>query len=970
MVSLFHLLAVSVLIFSGFQDQDEGPDFNLEIKPILSNRCFLCHGPDDSSREGGLRLDQRENAIEYAIIPGDAENSDVFMRITESDPDTRMPPASHGAGLTKNEIELIRRWIESGADYDRHWSYVAPESDNKAVQEKGWSKNRIDDFVVAKMEEHGLSPSPPADFFSIIRRLALDLTGLPPTLAELDRFGKTEGASLSEADYESVVDHFLSKPAFGERWAAMWLDHARYADSMGYAEDRDRQIWRYRDYVIRAFNENKPFDQFSIEQLAGDLLDRPSEEQLIATAFHRNTTTNTEGGTIDEEFRSAAVVDRTNTTMAVWMGTTFGCAQCHTHKYDPITQEEYFQIYAFFNSTADNDQPDDAPLLDLYSVEQKKEIAQLNRRIEKIKSEIAEWDSLPMSDQSELLENQRLAWESEIHRRNTNKVIGRYIRLELPKNKSYLSLAEVEVFVGETNVARKGTATQSSIAYNGPPELAIDGNRDGNHNASRSVTHTAQQDNPWWELALDREYELDRIVVWNRTENLHRRLDGVEIKILDSDRNQLWASCIAEATAKPQELSVSYLPETIYSTVKTSDRSEQDQQELEKYFVQHLHPNVFRNAQIARLRRSIQGIKPQTTVPIMSELERPRETYVHIRGSYRERGSQVEPATPRAFHPFKSEEKDRLALARWIVSKDNPLTARVIVNRFWQQLFGIGIVATSEEFGSQGEFPTHPDLLDYLSCQFMDSDWDVKTLLKQMVMSATYRQSSAATRKKMEVDPNNRWLSRGPRFRLSAEMVRDQALACSGLLSSRMYGEPVQPPQPKSGLKFAFRGEGADWESSVGEDRYRRAIYTRWRRSSPYPSMTTFDISNREVCELRRLRTNTPLQALVTLNDPVYVEAAQALARLTYRETDSPTTIAENAFRRCLIRKPSELELQLLVDLYEATKRHFADEIESAKTFSNDPLNPLPPDTNWIEHAAWTAVANTILNLDEMFLKR
>ena len=964
-LEIFSLVAVSLLTLAWDENQS-APDFNRDIKPILSERCFVCHGPDESSREAGLRLDVREAAVEFAISPGDAENSDFYLRVTEADEDLRMPPAEHGAALSQNEIELLKQWIDSGAKYEKHWSYKPPTKLAESGNRNPWSRNRIDDFVAERLSNSGLNHSEPADRVSIIRRLALDLTGLPPTLEEADELFR-DG---SEEDYESMVDHFLAKPAFGERWAVVWLDHARYADSKGYAEDRAREIWAYRDYVIRSFNANKPFDQFTIEQLAGDLLENPSREQLVATAFHRNTSTNTEGGTIDEEFRSVAVVDRTNTTMAVWMGTTMGCAQCHTHKYDPITQEEYFQFYAFFNSTADNDLPTDAPLLEIFSGEQEREIKELKEKISDIESQIAAWDASSETDKKKFLSPQQSQWEAIARTRRSNKVSGRFVRFQLPKPKSILSLAEVEVFVGEQNVARLGTAKQVSTAYDGAAALAIDGNTDGDFHAGASVTHTATQRDPWWELELDRDYDIYRIVVWNRTENLHRRLDGVQISILDSERDEVWRQQIETASAKPQEFTVSYLPQEIFDIAIKDSHTPEQQEKLDQFYRQQHGPNIARSEQVNSLKTKIRSIKPQTTVPILKELDKHRETHVHIRGSYLDHGKKVQRGTPSAFHPLQAREPDRLALANWIVSEENPLTARVIANRFWQQLFGIGIVATSEEFGAQGELPTHPELLDYLACQFMESGWDVKALLKLMVTSATYRQSSSASEDQMKQDPNNRLLSRGPRFRLTAEMIRDQALACSGLLSPKMYGAPTQPPQPKSGLKFSFGGGTADWKDSVGEDRYRRAIYTRWRRTSPYPSMTTFDVANREVCELRRLRTNTPLQALVTLNDPVYVEAAQSLARQVYSKEQTAEQTAEVAFRRCLIRRPTESELTLLVALYQEAKTHFESQPEVARTFANDELNPLPEDTNWVEHAAWTTVANTILNLDEMFLKR
>jgi mono/diheme cytochrome c family protein len=749
-------------------------DFNRDIRHILSNNCYACHGPDEKVRKADLRLDTREGATDNAaIVPGKPEQSELVKRISATDGEV-MPPPKTGKKLTRREIELLTEWVRQGAPYAKHWSYVKPERPPlPAVKDKDWSKNGIDHFILARLEREGLRPQPEADRYALIRRASLDLTGLPPTVEEVDAFV----ADKSPDAYEKLIDRLLAKPAFGEHWARMWLDLARYADSAGYADDPPRTIWAYRDYVIKSFNANKPFDKFTVEQIAGDLLPNPTEDQLVATAFHRNTLTNNEGGTNDEEFRNVAVVDRVNTTMAVWMGTSMACAQCHNHKYDPISQVEYFRFFAILNNTADADKADESPVLE----------------------------------------------------------------------------------VGDTPAKKKlRTALEVEAA------------------------------------------KLDKLA--------------------------------------------RFQPALVQGGLKV---------------------------QASALRRKAALFKPETTVPVMRELPpgQRRVTRLQYRGNFLDTGEVVTEGVPAAFPPLPADgPPNRLALAKWLVSQDNPLTPRVMANRFWEQVFGTGLVRTSEEFGSQGELPSHPELLDWLACEFRDG-WDVKKFLKLLVTSAAYRQSSKVTPELLEKDPDNRLLSRGPRFRLAAETIRDQALFVSGLLSPKMYGPSVKPPQPAFGLNAAF-GRTLDWQTSPGEDKYRRGLYTEWRRTNPYPSMTAFDAPSRESCTLRRVRTNTPLQALVTLNDPVYVEAAQALAR---KMAAAKGTIADRlvvGFRRCVARPPSEKELGVLERLFGEARAKYAGDPAKAAKMATDPLGPAPKGADVADLAAWTVVANVLLNLDEMILKR
>jgi hypothetical protein len=708
-----------------------------------------------------------------------------------------MPPPEAGEPLSADEVELLQRWINSGAEYEPHWSYTRISRPTiPTVSDSSWPQNPIDRFILAKLESEGLTPSQEADRMTLARRLALDLTGLPVSPEQVDQFV----ADVSTDAFEKFVDALLSHPGYGEHMARSWLDLARYADSAGYADDPPRTIWPYRDWVINAFDTSMPFDEFTVQQLAGDLLPDTTPDNKIATAFHRNTLTNNEGGTIDEEFRSVAVVDRVNTTLSTWMGTTIACAQCHDHKYDPLSQQEFFGLYAIFNNTADADRKDEAPLVSI------------------------PWESL------------------DAKRRPLEKELAAILKA-VPEMK-------------------KSTPKKQVQPHGEPPELRP----------------------------------------------LRKHVDT--------------------------------------------------------------------------LRRRIAAVKA-VTVPVMEELQddKRRVTKLQYRGNWQDLGPVIEEHVPAVFpQPERTdgESVSRLKLAEWLVDRDNPLTARVLVNRLWEQIFGIGIVSTSEEFGSQGELPSHPELLDWLACELIDSGWDIQSIQRLIVTSATYRQSSKSTPKLLEYDPENRLLACGPRVRLSAEVIRDQALAAAGLLSSKKGGPSVHPPQPDLGLKAAF-GAGIDWKTSTGEDRYRRAIYTTWRRSNPYPSMATFDAPNREVCTIRRPRTNTPLQALVTLNDPVFVEAAQALARRIVCESGPDSAEqATRGFRLVLTRAPQPNEVKRLVKLYEETRSHFLNDSSASLAMATKPRGPLPETV--LKHfngatneahaslAAWTVVGNVILNLDETFM--
>ncbi|WP_417849548.1 DUF1553 domain-containing protein [Thalassoglobus sp.] len=939
-------LAVSTLLA-------EEVDYTRDVRPILSGRCFKCHGPDPETREAGLRLDEaiasraELDSGERAVVPGNIEASQLLTRITTSDESLRMPPADQGPALTQQEIETLKRWVQSGARYDKHWSFVAPKlPEVPDASNPDWCRNDIDRFILKKLDSQKLKPSPEADRPTLIRRLSLDLTGLPPSPEEIEQFIN----DASPQAYERLVDRLLASPAYGERLARIWLDLARYADSAGYADDPPRVIWKYRDWVIDAINADMPIDQFTIEQLAGDLLPSPTEEQLIATAFHRNTMTNSEGGTDDEEFRSAAVVDRVNTTMQVWMGLTMACAQCHTHKYDPITHEEYFNVYAILNQTEDADNRDESPLLNLWTPELEEQKASLQAKIDGLKADL------------EKLQQDSVKEEPAVKLAD-GPIQARFVRIELPGKTEFLSLAEVQVFSANEQVAAGKKATQSSTGYNGTANLAVDGNTDGDFFEAKSTTHTNRDASPWWEVDLGATYQIDRISVWNRSDspNIGSRLNDFRVVLLDEKRTPTWAKSRLKANKQETEV---HVPD---STQKIAD----DERAAIAEYLGANSPEIEKlKKQITATETQLKNIKP-VTVPIMRALleEKHRKTHIHVRGNFLDLGPEVSAGLLKEFHRSESPNPDRLDFAKWLIDPQNPLSARVFANRYWEILFGIGLVETSEDFGMQGDYPSHPELLDWLAIQLKNNGWSRKQFLKLIVMSATYRQSSTVDAELVARDPKNRLLARGPRFRLSAEMIRDQALSISGLLSRKMHGPSVNPPRPKLGLRAAFGGS-TDWETSKGEDKFRRGIYTTWRRSLPYPSMDAFDAPSREVCTVRRIRTNTPLQALVTLNDPVYIEAAQALAgRILSEAGATQDEQLTYGFLLCTARQPTEQELNVLRSTFESLREKYTNEIESAqklKVIGSQETEKTPVEIQ----ASWTVLSNVLLNLDETLTRR
>ncbi len=796
--------------------------FNRDIRPILSNHCSKCHGPD--LKKAGLDLQTRAAAVKelksghVAIVPGKSDESELIERVTSPSDGDRMPPASKGPRLSEAEIARLRAWIDQGAPYEEHWAYVKPvRRAPPPVKDPAWVRNEIDAFVLARLEKEGLAPSPEADRATLIRRVSLDLTGLPPTVAEVDAFL----ADNSPDAYDKVVRRLLASPHYGEHQARFWLDQARYADTNGYEKDERRTMWPYRDWVIAAFNRDLPFDRFTIEQLAGDLLPNATTEQKIATGFHRNTMVNTEGGTDDEEFRVAAVVDRVNTTMEVWMGTTIGCAQCHNHKYDPFAQKEYYQLFAFFNSTEDRGRTT-APLLEL----------------------------------------------------PTSELIARRAKL------------------------RQEIARREAVLNTPSPQLAA-----------------AQEK---WEQGL---------------------------------------------AGRPAPAPVAPL-----LAVAPSARTPAQKEQLARYY-RSIAPELNQTRQqVAALRKQEAALRPVTTM-VLKELPAPRPTHVQIRGNHKNLGEKVSPGVPASLHPLaQGQPANRLALARWLVDPANPLVGRVTMNRIWARSFGRGFVETSEDFGAQGEPPTHPELLDWLATEFVRQKWSLKAMHRLIVTSATYRQSSRVTPELYRRDQFNRLFARGPRFRLAAEMVRDNALAVSGLLCRKIGGPSVFPYQPDGVWFNPYSGDR--WVTSPGGDQYRRGLYTFWRRTAPYAAFMAFDAPSREVCTERRPRTNTPLQALATLNDKAFVQPAAALARRMMAEAKGDDAArAVHGFRLCLARKPSAAELDLLLHLYRENLAKYRSDPAGAKALATSELPEPPKEMNLAELAAWTVVANVLLNLDETITK-
>ncbi len=1159
-------------------------DFNRDIRPIISNNCYACHGPDGQARKAGLRLDIPSGPItpardgKVAVVPGHPERSEMYARITAADPDDRMPPAEFGKSLTPAQIEFVRRWIEQGGRYEQHWSFAAPVRPQlPAVSREDWPHNSIDTFITHRLDAAGLAPSPEADRARLLRRVTLDLTGLPPTLAELDAFLADDSTDA----YEHAVDRLLASPRYGEHMARYWLDAARYGDTHGLHLDNYREMWRWRDWVINAFNANMPFDEFTVEQLAGDLLPDPTLDQLIATGFNRNHVTTSEGGAIAEEYLVHYAIDRVETTSTVWMGLTAGCAACHDHKFDPISQKEFYQLFAFFNNVdetgLDGNQKDPAPVVKAPTPGQQARLGELAERVAALEKKVAapdpeidaaqaQWESTlrpqvvawwrawtpaqtistggstltALDDGSILAGGANPATDDYILIGETDLTDVRLVRLEalthpsLPfggpgraENANFV-LSELElVAVSKRDPTqsrpvkfRRALADYSQLQGGFPIEKAIDGVTDDNsgwavagyeRREDRTAVFIAEQpfgyeggtelrfilrhetgfaqhaigrvrlalsnsaalaerldeptlsnwheagpfqaDQPTQEAAVAAvfEPELDPaaislsgtsgngVIQWiERPEYtdgelhdlaqvdyaatyLYRTINSpaartVTISLGSDDACVLWVNgkkvfeqLMPRAPAPDQDrVEVQLEPGVNQILLKVVDfaggfafyfklldgedefaatlalqtlaiepaqRTPQQAQGVRTIFRKQYSPAsqaLFEELDAVRAELTAFEATIPTTLIMKERMER-RAAHVLNRGNYDQPKEAVEPGVPACLPPLPADAPaDRLALARWLVSPQHPLTARVTVNRLWQRLFGEGLVQTSEDFGSQGSPPTHPELLDWLAVEFVESGWDVKHMMRLMVTSATYRQSSRITPERLAADPRNHLYSRGPRFRMDAEMIRDFALDASGLLVEQLGGPSVKPYQP-DGLWEAVAYPDSDTRSfkkDDGQAQYRRSLYTFWKRTQPPPNLAAFDAPTRESCAVRRARTNTPLQMLALMNDPQFVEASRVFAqRIMTEGGDSNAQRIAWAFRLVTARPAGPEEIATLTEAFEAQLSVFIAEPAKAAALLGVGDAMIDSSLDQSQLAAWTTVANILLSLDEAITK-
>jgi hypothetical protein len=896
------LILVAIIAF--FVTPKRKIDFNAQVKPIFNKKCISCHGGVRQKADFSLLFRSEALAAtksgKPAIIPGDPGASELIKRITTSDPDERMP-YKHDP-LSEKEIEILRQWVKEGAKWGDHWAYVpVKEIKIPKTADQNWNRNGIDNFVLQKLRENGLPHSPVADKATLLRRTSLDLIGIPAPENISTRFlndSTTNG-------YEVLIDSLLANKHFGEKWTSMWLDLARYADTKGYEHDADRKIWQYRDWLIRAFNEDKPYDQFLTEQLAGDLMPDADDDKLVATAFHRNSMTNDEGGTDPEEFRTASVIDRVNTTWEALMGTTFACVQCHSHPYDPFKHDEYYKFMAFFNNSRDENTEFDYPLL------------------------------RHLSDSATGKLNELLDWLKINSDEQTVKEVKQFLKTWQPAVNSVVfdQFQHSELGDGRRVVVRNNAVYRLK-------QVDLTGK---NHLIYR---YDAFVNKGTWQIHIDKP-------------------DGPLLSSarVDTGKRELEISSL-DFTA-PQGVHDLFFT---YTTTTPAKEKDEDCALFEWFYFTKKFPGEGKPGYAAMKKRywDLMELKTPTT-PIM--LDNPpdmfRTTHVFERGNWLVKGDVVTPDVPKSLNPFpNTAPRNRLGLAQWLVSENNPLTARTIVNRIWEQLFGMGLAETLEDMGTQGIQPVHKELLDWLSWRLMhEHKWSLKKLVKDIMMSATYMQQSNSNETITEKDPYNKLYTRGPRVRLSAEQIRDQALSVSGLLSSKMYGEPVMPWQPKGIWLSPWNYN--DWRTSKGEDQYRRAIYTFWKRTAAYPSMLTFDGVAREVCQARRIKTNTPLQALVTLNDSVYLEAANyfAVRLLKENENGNINDIIKKAYTNALMHEADEKAIVSLKRLFDTALENYKKDNKAKEMLlaKNEMKKP--------EAAALTVVINALFNLDEFVTK-
>ncbi len=976
----------SPLLAAGGEDM-----FNNDVRPILAKHCFKCHGPDDKARKAKLRLDQRDAARrggrskQPAIVPGHPEQSELIRRIFAEDEGEIMPPPTTKNPLTEEEKQILKRWIAAGAEYRQHWAFVPPKQvPLPKVKQTSWPRNPIDYFILARLEAEGLKPSPEADRYTLVRRLYLDLIGLPPTPEETEAFVNDKSPDA----YEKLVDRLLASPHYGERWARRWLDLARYADTNGYEKDRPRSIWPYRDWVINALNADMPFDQFTIEQLAGDLLPGATEDQKIATGFHRNTMLNEEGGIDPLEYRFYAVVDRVAVTGTTWLGLTIGCAQCHTHKFDPILQREYYQFMAFLNNADEPVLPVHRPDITRQRQEIEKKIAtrvaDLPRHMDNFESKYRQWQeheaartvrwtvlrptrvkaNLPhltvLDDASVFVSGDQSKSDTYDLSFHTDLRGITALRLEvLPDDRLpaegpgriYYEGPFGDFFLSEFRVMAGGKklpvakATHSFAAGKATADKAIDGDPQTGWsiNGGQGRAHTAvfMLAEP---LAEGKDLHVQMLFERYYAAGLGRFRISATTDTRPAVARDMPAD-VEDALLLPEE-----------------KRTHEQKQRLLQQFLMTAPELAKERAEIERLRKQMPAY-PTTLILAERPPENPRPTFLHNRGEFLQPKERVEPNVFSVLPPLPKEApRNRLGLARWLVSPENPLTGRVTMNRQWAAFFGRGIVPTLQDFGYQGEPPSHPELLDWLAVELVKQKWSIKKMHKLIVKSATYRQASRVTPELLAKDPHNVLLARGPRVRLEAELLRDAVLRSSGLLSEKIGGPSVFPPQPPGVTTEGAYGQ-LQWKVSEGPERYRRGLYTFSKRTAPFAMFATFDAPSGEVCVARREVSNTPLQALTLLNDPAFTEAAQALGRMMAARTGTVAERVDYLFRRCLTRPPSPEEKAQLVKFFQMQKhRCERKELDAAKIAGTD-----NGDVN--ERAAWTVLARILFNLDEAIVK-
>ena len=911
--SLFVIAALAACVFIFiYSTRKQTIDYNTQVKPIFNKNCITCHG--GVRRKAGFSLLFRSEALaktesgKPAIIPGDPEHSEMIRRLTLKDPEERMPYKHEP--LSVKEIDILRNWVKQGAKWGEHWAYVAVQQTNVPKEAKlmgffgsaknDWAKNDIDHFILQKLKEKKLVHAQEADKATLLRRVSLDIDGMPAS----DKLAQQFFADKTDKAYENLVDSLLSSSHYGERWAAMWMDLARYADTKGYERDDARTIWRYRDWLIKAFNDNKPYDQFLTEQLAGDLMPNPTDAQLIATAFHRNTMTNDEGGTDNEEFRTSAVLDRVNTTWEALMGTTFACVQCHSHPYDPFRHDEYYQFAAFFNNTRDEDTYADYPLLRSFTDSASEEKNKLDAWLQQHAS----------AEQTKSIDQFIKTWQPAIN----SLYCDQFTNAELNDTKWAAFRNNGLVRLPHTNLNNK---TELMYRYQGYAPGGV------------LQIHADKADGPLVAsipIAVTKGWQISSIPV--------SAIAGVHDFYLSYSNKNL---------KKPDDSGVMF--DWFYFSDPFPGEHQPGYEEAKKIYWGLVTMQT-----------------PTTPVMMENPDNMQRISHVFERGNWMVKGDVVTPGTPHALNPMPaSAPKNRLGLAMWLTSKQNPLTARTMVNRLWEQLFGTGLAETLEDLGTQGIPPTHKELLDYLSYKFMyDYNWDIKKLLKEIVMSATYRQDSRVSKDESEKDQANKYYARGPRVRLSAEQIRDQALSVTGLMSDKMYGPSVMPYQPDGIWRSPY--DGRKWELSIGENKYRRAVYTYWKRTAPYPAMMTFDGVAREVCTARRIRTNTPLQALAGLNDEGILDMARKFAlRLQTLYPKNQQQQITVVYERATGHAIEPRALTTLMKLYDEALQKFNSNKSNACEMAGATIN----EGNTAATAALVVVINTVLNLDEVITK-